>query len=75
MTAKLLTLQLEQIQRDSHDLDPAPLSASGYTVLNALLAALAPLTEGWPTYGTTAIAVPPMVLAMVYVVIPLARKA
>ncbi len=46
-----------------------------YTVLNALLAVLAPLTEGWSTYGTTAIAVPPMVLAMVYVVIPLARKA
>lgn len=49
--------------------------AGAYTVLNVLLALLAPLTEGWPTYGTTAIAVPPMVLAMVYVVIPLARKA
>jgi hypothetical protein len=49
--------------------------AGAYAVLNVLLAVLAPLTEGWPTYGTTALAVPPMVLAMVYVVIPLARKA
>lgn len=44
-----------------------------YSILNLLLAALAPLTAHWPTYAVTALAVPPMVLAMVYAVIPLAR--
>lgn len=45
-----------------------------YTVLNLLLLLLAPLTVHWPTYAVTALAVPPMVLAMVHAVIPLARR-
>lgn len=43
-----------------------------YVILNAMLAALSPLTTGWPAYAVTGIAVPPMVLAMVYAVIPIA---
>lgn len=46
-----------------------------YLVLNVLLAVLMPLLEGWPLYALTAVTVPPMVLAMVYLVIPLARRA
>ena len=46
-----------------------------YVVLNTLLAAVAPLTAHWPIYGVTALTIPPMVLAMVYLVIPLARRA
>jgi hypothetical protein len=45
-----------------------------YLILNTLLALLAPLTAQWPTYAVTALAVPPMVLAMVHIVIPLARR-
>ena len=44
-----------------------------YSVLNLLLMLLAPLTAHWPTYAVTALAVPPMVLGMVYLVIPIAR--
>lgn len=46
-----------------------------YVVLNLLLALLAPVTAHWSTPALTAVAVPPMVLAMVYLVIPLARRA
>ena len=46
-----------------------------YLILNLLLALLSPLTAQWPTPAVTALAVPPMVLAMVYLVIPLARRA
>jgi hypothetical protein len=46
-----------------------------YLVLNLLLALTAALTANWPIYGITALTVPPMVLAMVYIVIPLARRA
>jgi hypothetical protein len=45
-----------------------------YLILNVLLKISAPLTAHWPTYGVTAVAVPPMVLAMIYVVIPIARR-
>lgn len=45
-----------------------------YAALNLLLAGLSPFTAGWPTYAVTGVAVPPMVLAMVYAVIPLARR-
>jgi len=45
-----------------------------YAAINILLAVLAPVTQGWPTSGVTALAVPPMVLAMVYGVIPLAFR-
>jgi len=46
---------------------------AAYALINVILAALGPLTSGWPTWAVTALAVPPMVLAMVYVVIPMAR--
>ncbi|SEF52348.1 hypothetical protein [Bosea lathyri] len=45
-----------------------------YLILNTLLALLAPLTAHWPTYAVTAVAVPPMVMAMVHLVIPLAKR-
>lgn len=45
-----------------------------YVAINLVLAALAPFTIGWPIFGVTALAVPPMVLAMVYGVIPIAFR-
>jgi len=49
-------------------------TGGAYAAINVLLALLAPLTQGWPTLGVTAVAVPPMVLAMVYGVIPIAFR-
>lgn len=49
------------------------LMLGAYLLINLILAALAPLTAGWPMWGVTALAVPPMVLGMVYLVMPLAR--
>ena len=37
-----------------------------WTALNLLLSAASPLTRGWPIQATTALTVPLMVLAMVY---------
>ncbi len=45
-----------------------------YGLINAILALLSPLTEGWPTWLVTLLAVPPMVLGMVHLVLPVARK-
>ncbi|EJB01454.1 antibiotic biosynthesis monooxygenase (ABM) superfamily enzyme [Rhizobium sp. BK619] len=45
-----------------------------YIVLNALNILLFRLTEGLGQAGASAITVPPMVVAMLYVVVPLARK-
>jgi antibiotic biosynthesis monooxygenase (ABM) superfamily enzyme len=45
-----------------------------YVVLNSLLALCAPVIAHWPMYGITAVTVPPMVLTMIYLVIPLARR-
>jgi hypothetical protein len=45
-----------------------------YAILNILLSVAAPLTSGWPMLGLTAVTVPPMVIVMVYIVIPLARR-
>jgi hypothetical protein len=45
-----------------------------YAVINRLLALVTPLTPGWPLPALTAVVVPPMVLAMIHLVIPLARK-
>lgn len=50
------------------------LMLGAYLLINALLLALTPLTSGWPTWSVTALAVPPMVLGMVYLVMPLARR-
>lgn len=46
-----------------------------YVVINALLALLSPLTAGWPFPALTAVVVPPMVIAMIHLVIPIARRA
>ncbi|WP_126112915.1 MULTISPECIES: hypothetical protein [unclassified Bosea (in: a-proteobacteria)] len=51
------------------------LMIGAYLLINALLLALTPLTGGWPIWSVTALAVPPMVLGMVYLVMPLARRA
>jgi antibiotic biosynthesis monooxygenase (ABM) superfamily enzyme len=53
----------------------AILIVAAYVLINIILVALGPLTTGWPTWAVTALAVPPMVLAMVYIVIPIARRA
>ncbi|SBW03130.1 conserved exported hypothetical protein [uncultured Alphaproteobacteria bacterium] len=45
-----------------------------YALINAILGLAQPLTQGWPVWQTTLIAVPPMVLGMVYAVVPLARR-
>lgn len=45
-----------------------------YALINAILAAAQPFTQGWPVWQTTLIAVPPMVLGMVCAVVPLARR-
>ncbi|GAU80656.1 hypothetical protein [Bosea sp. BIWAKO-01] len=50
------------------------LMVGAYLLINALLTLLAPLTAGWSTWSVTALAVPPMVLGMVYLVIPIARR-
>ena len=50
------------------------LTIGAYVLINLILAVLAPLTAGWPLWGVTAIAVPPMVIGMVYGVIPFARR-
>lgn len=49
-------------------------TVGAYAAINIVLSALAPLTAGWPILGVTALAVPPMVLAMVYGVIPVAFR-
>ncbi|MGE4372169.1 MAG: hypothetical protein AB7E29_04575 [Xanthobacter sp.] len=43
-----------------------------YLLINAILYLLAPLTEGWPVWLTTLVAVPFMVLGMVHVIAPFA---
>ncbi len=45
-----------------------------YALINGLLAALALFVSDWPRWATTGLAVPPMVLGMVYFVIPFARR-
>lgn len=49
--------------------------AGAYLVINGLMVLLEPLTHGMTPIAFTAVLVPPMVLAMVYVVIPLAKRA
>lgn len=46
-----------------------------YLTINALMFLLRPFTQGMPSLASTALLVPPMVLAMVYAVIPMARRA
>ncbi|WP_127090577.1 hypothetical protein [Aquabacter cavernae] len=50
------------------------LMAGAYGLINVLLEALALVTDGWTHWGTTLLAVPVMVLAMVHLVIPFARR-
>lgn len=47
--------------------------AGAYVLINLILQVASPLTAGWPTWATTLVAVPPMVVGMVHVVLPLAR--
>jgi antibiotic biosynthesis monooxygenase (ABM) superfamily enzyme len=53
----------------------ATLMLGAYLLINLLLLALSPFTTGWPTWSVTALVVPPMVLGMVYLVIPVARRS
>lgn len=46
-----------------------------YLVINLLMLALKPFVQGMHPFGSTAVLVPPMVLAMVYLVIPIAKRA
>ena len=46
-----------------------------YIALNILMLALRPITAGMPPLAATALVVPPMVLAMVYLIIPIAKRA
>jgi hypothetical protein len=52
----------------------AILMAGAYLLINSILWALGPVTTGWPIWGVTALAVPPMVVGMVHLVIPVARR-
>lgn len=49
------------------------LMLGAYLLINLILTALAPITAGWSTWSVTALAVPPMVLGMLYLVMPIAR--
>lgn len=49
------------------------LMLGAYLLINLILLALAPLTAGWSSWAVTALAVPPMVLGMVYLIMPVAR--
>lgn len=49
--------------------------AGAYLALNLIMLALKPVTQGMAPFASTALIVPPMVLAMVHVVIPLAKRA
>lgn len=51
------------------------LMIGAYLVLNALMLALRPITHGMTPLLSTALLVPPMVIAMVYLVIPIAKRA
>lgn len=46
-----------------------------YIAINIIMMALKPVTSGMAPLVSTAIVVPPMVMAMVYVIIPIARRA
>lgn len=46
-----------------------------YIAINVLMITLKPFTHALPPLASTAVLVPPMVLAMVYVVIPIAKRA
>lgn len=46
-----------------------------WVALNAVMMLLKPITRGMTPLLSTAIIVPPMVLAMVYLIIPIARRA
>lgn len=50
------------------------LMMGAYLLINGILALVAPFTTGWPIWAVTALAVPPMVLGMVHLVIPFARR-
>ncbi|MBX3134530.1 MAG: hypothetical protein KF689_14200 [Gemmatimonadaceae bacterium] len=53
----------------------AAANIGAYLVINVLMLVLGPVTRGLSQFGMTAIIVPPMVLAMVFLVMPIARRA
>lgn len=53
----------------------AAANIGAYLVINLLMLVLSPVTRGLSQLGMTAIIVPPMVLAMVFLVMPIARRA
>ena len=52
----------------------AAANIGAYLVINLLMFVLGPVTRGLSQLGMTAIVVPPMVLAMVFLVMPVARR-
>lgn len=50
-------------------------AAGAYVALNLLLLLVQPFVSGWPVIATTAITVPPMVVAMIHAVVPVAARA
>jgi hypothetical protein len=46
-----------------------------YVLINGLMLLLQPVIRDMHPFASTAVLVPPMVLAMVYVVIPVAKRA
>jgi hypothetical protein len=53
----------------------AAVMLGAYVAINGLMLILAPIMRGMTPLASTAVLVPPMVLAMVYVVIPIAKRA
>lgn len=53
----------------------AAVMVGAYLALNAVMLLLRPITQGLPPLASTALVVPPMVLAMVYLIIPVAKRA
>ena len=45
-----------------------------YILINAILEITAPFTNGWAIWELTLVAVPPMVLGMVYGIVPMAKR-
>lgn len=49
-------------------------AVGAYVALNLLLMLVRPIVYGWPITATTAITVPPMVIAMIHGIAPLAAR-
>ena len=70
-----LTLNHEAtVQRSAQLQFLAAAILGAYIVINLLMFVLGPITREFSQLGMTAVVVPPMVLAMVFLVIPVARR-